>query len=154
VFRLNCSQDRASAGLTTAKRSGYQSNEACYVLGARLRAVAVMTEGGDPWMYGLAPCAHECSKDEPKKPCPACDWQADLYTRKADLGSMFKIRPFGYRKPRSLFPATVIGFPKSKKKRKLLLRKQLRYCVEQMRWRWVLKTQKKRNSRAKDQGLI
>lgn len=112
--------------------------------------MAGMTEGGNPWMYGLAPCAHEC-KDEPNKPCPACDWQADLYTRKADLGSMFKIRPYGQRKPRSLFPATVIGFPKSKKKRKLLLKKQLRYCSTQMRWRWVLKTQKKRNSRPKDQ---
>jgi hypothetical protein len=87
-------------------------------------AMAVMTEGGDPWMYNLAPCAHEC-KDQPKKPCPACDWMADLYTREADLGSMFKIRPYGQRKPRSLFPATVVQFPK-KKKRKLLLKKQKR----------------------------
>jgi hypothetical protein len=36
---------------------------------------------------------------------------ADLYTRKADLGSIFKIRPYGQRKPRSLFPATVVQFP-------------------------------------------
>lgn len=99
--------------------------------------MAVMTEGGDPWMYNLAPCAHSC-KDEPKKPCPACDWSADLCTRMADFGSMFKIRPYGQRKPRSLFPATVIGFPKSKKKRKLLLKKH---------------QQKKRKLRPKDQGL-
>jgi hypothetical protein len=85
--------------------------------------MAVMTEGGNPWMYGLAPCAHTC-KDEPKKPCPGCDWMADLYTRKADLGSINKIRPHGYQKPHSLFPATVVQFPKKKKKRKLLLKKQ------------------------------
>jgi hypothetical protein len=73
--------------------------------------MAVMTEGGNPWMYGLAPCAHTC-KDEPKKPCPACDWTADLYTRMADLGSMSKIKPYGQQRPRSLVPATVITISK------------------------------------------
>jgi hypothetical protein len=107
------------------KRCGYQSNEDCYALGATLRAVPVMTEGGNPWMYGLAPCAHEC-KDQPNKPCPACDWEADMYARKADTGSSYKIRPLGQRKPRSLFPATLVQFPKKKKKRKLLLKKQQR----------------------------
>ena len=111
-----------------------------------------MTRGGDPWMYGLAPCAHECSKDEPKKPCPACDWMADLHERQADLGSIFKIRPLGYHKPRSLFPATVVQFPKSKKKRKLLQKKQLIYCPTQMGWRWVLKDTEETQLPHKDQN--
>jgi hypothetical protein len=75
-------------------------------------------------MYGLAPCAHECSKDQPKKPCPACDWQADISARLTDMGDAHRIRPYGYQKPRSLFPATVVHFPKRKKKRKLLLKKK------------------------------